>query len=491
VAWLLLCEAAVIIYVTLKTATHGWPAIQEWVTFAMLAVATGVYMRLTWPTETRNRAARLGREHIDHTGIFTVAAAWALPISLMVVLVVGIRVARYLIARKPPARLIFGTAGILASCIAAHEMLRLVAPVDHAPGTGGLIDQAARVLVGIVAVVPAAVAYYAAQTVLIGVARGLGGDWHWRNTIGTKNENKDLVCTIGMGVVAAYFTSPGEAILLVAVVYAAVVYTHSTQGEADGRHDTLTDLLLRGAFRDAADQVLKNDERAGRPTAFVIIDVDYFKKINDTYSHAAGDAVLKAVAAVLKEHSRSGLDVLGRWGGEEFTILLPGTDAESAARIANRMRLAVKEVEVDYTPDDLPSQPVDLRWHSRWSRWLIHLGWTWSHWSPLSWIERRRAEARSINTRTAERSSGQAAELTEPAKVTVARITFSAGLAVSSDHGYNLDKLYIRADEALYQSKQGGRDRVTVSPRGRTTMATATLHATEAIREAVSGQRRG
>jgi diguanylate cyclase (GGDEF)-like protein len=76
------------------------------------------------------------------------------------------------------------------------------------------------------------------------------------------------------------------------------------------------------------------------PLAIALCDLDYFKAINDTYGHLAGDAVLVHVAEVLRQHARSA-DVIGRYGGEEFLILLPNTDAESALRAAARLREAL------------------------------------------------------------------------------------------------------------------------------------------------------
>jgi diguanylate cyclase (GGDEF)-like protein len=78
------------------------------------------------------------------------------------------------------------------------------------------------------------------------------------------------------------------------------------------------------------------------------IDLDHFKDVNDTWGHAAGDAVLRRVAQVVNEHTRLG-DVLGRTGGEEFTVLLPDTTVDEAEALAERLRLQVSLDPLQFT----------------------------------------------------------------------------------------------------------------------------------------------
>ena len=84
-------------------------------------------------------------------------------------------------------------------------------------------------------------------------------------------------------------------------------------------------------------------QRSGnQPFSLIIVDIDYFKKFNDTYGHQAGDAVLKQVAQTLKKNSRT-TDFVCRYGGEEMSIILPNTNADDAFYNANRIRQAVEE----------------------------------------------------------------------------------------------------------------------------------------------------
>jgi diguanylate cyclase len=127
-----------------------------------------------------------------------------------------------------------------------------------------------------------------------------------------------------------------------------------------------------------------------------MIDVDYFKRLNDTHGHQAGDAVLVRLSTVLLDHLRRN-DIVGRYGGEEIAVLLPETGTAGAARTAERLRSAVEREIFEWD-----GHPV--------------------------------------------------------------RVTISLGVATiasSTSHG---DELVRDADRALYQAKQGGRNRAMVSP---------------------------
>ncbi|MCB1938084.1 MAG: sensor domain-containing diguanylate cyclase [Rhodocyclaceae bacterium] len=104
--------------------------------------------------------------------------------------------------------------------------------------------------------------------------------------------------------------------------------------------DPLTRLNNRRAFETHYRQLIKTALRHGVTLSLLIVDVDHFKAVNDTYGHLAGDEVLQAVAAVLAEVVRES-DCLARWGGEEFAIVLPHTDYPSALVMGERVRRAV------------------------------------------------------------------------------------------------------------------------------------------------------
>ena len=110
--------------------------------------------------------------------------------------------------------------------------------------------------------------------------------------------------------------------------------------EEASRTDSLTGLPNRRGFLEATDGALARSRRSGRPVSIVLSDLDHFKRVNDSLGHAAGDAVLKAVADAFRSSLRS-QDVAARWGGEEFILLLPDTGKEGAVHVAESTRAAI------------------------------------------------------------------------------------------------------------------------------------------------------
>lgn len=112
--------------------------------------------------------------------------------------------------------------------------------------------------------------------------------------------------------------------------------------ESEARTDSLTTLANRRAFDDELKRRLSEWERKRIPCTLALLDIDHFKKFNDTHGHQAGDEVLKQVAKVLKAQSRDS-DLPCRYGGEEFGVILAATDAKSARAVAERIRAAIEE----------------------------------------------------------------------------------------------------------------------------------------------------
>ncbi|RTL39521.1 MAG: diguanylate cyclase [Burkholderiales bacterium] len=115
------------------------------------------------------------------------------------------------------------------------------------------------------------------------------------------------------------------------------------RAEELARTDPLTGLLNRRAFRELASSAHAAAERRDRPLSLLLLDLDHFKAINDTHGHAAGDAALRAVGALLRSTARVS-DLCARWGGEEFLLLLPETDHAEARAFAERLRQAVWDI---------------------------------------------------------------------------------------------------------------------------------------------------
>jgi diguanylate cyclase (GGDEF)-like protein len=120
--------------------------------------------------------------------------------------------------------------------------------------------------------------------------------------------------------------------------------TQSEAFERQAREDSLTGLVNRRCFDEALAREFARAQRSGRPLAVALGDLDHFKRINDQYSHAAGDTALRAVANLIRDTCR-GMDVTARWGGEEFAMLFPETTREEAHRVCERLREAVEKFD--------------------------------------------------------------------------------------------------------------------------------------------------
>ena len=121
--------------------------------------------------------------------------------------------------------------------------------------------------------------------------------------------------------------------------------------------DPLTALANRRGFDARAERLVTACEVNGVPASVLMLDIDHFKAVNDTFGHDGGDAVLRAFGETLAASVRS-LDIVGRLGGEEFAILLPGADVDAAARAAEAIRAKVEGLDIEVAPGT--SAPVTV-----------------------------------------------------------------------------------------------------------------------------------
>jgi diguanylate cyclase (GGDEF)-like protein len=165
--------------------------------------------------------------------------------------------------------------------------------------------------------------------------------------------------------------------------------------------DPKTGLLNTSGFKDRARREIARASRGGEhSTALLLIDLDHFKKINDTHGHVAGDEVLCAIAQTLSAEART-YDLVCRYGGEEFLMLLPDTTTVEAVTAADRIRRRINELVL----------PVTSRHRD----------------------------------------------------AVVSRLTASIGVAIHPRHGHAIDELLRAADAAMYQAKRAGRNRTTIA----------------------------
>lgn len=418
VIWLMVMDTAVLIWAVAGALADGVSR-GSLLRFVVLLVCASAHVFGTREPEERRRYADRGTEHVDQTSIWLFTAALALPVSLVLALVLAVRAQRYLIARKPWHTFVFTSAAITASALAVHEVA-ILTPLggwfSMFMRAGHQSAEAMAIALGGLA--GAVAVYFAAQALLVGTARGLiTGRWSLPDLLGDTDTNLFILATLGLAVVAAVVLA-FLPLLELAMLPVALRATHVEQGLrqktadndkllVDAFHDHLTTLLNRRGFDPEANMYLTDDQVEGRPSAVVFVDIDHFKAWNDRLGHIGGDVLLKAVASVMRRNTRD-KDVLCRWGGEEMVALLPATGRQEALDIAERIRAAVEDLQLTI------GQPAgDKRVQ------LNHNG--------------------------------------------VPSCTVSLGVALSPEHGTDLDALKGAADRALYRAKSGGRNRVVLA----------------------------
>ena len=232
-------------------------------------------------------------------------------------------------------------------------LARLRAAAPLAPGEGILFVRAERVLAGPAGVSGARVPPHAQSARLDGgdyrvvQARLVGDPAPTRLAAFAPAAEVDRPVARSERLLAACLAVTLIALLLLARLLARPAFVPLMRLARDARNSTtddLTDLANRRAFADAAAAELVRARRSGRPLAVTLVDIDDFKRVNDSFGHSTGDRVLCDVAKVLREHFRE-IDLPARLGGDEFAVLLPETDLVGAREAAERFVTALAERE--------------------------------------------------------------------------------------------------------------------------------------------------
>ncbi|MFI6478978.1 GGDEF domain-containing protein [Nonomuraea sp. NPDC050663] len=237
-------------------------------------------------------------------------------------------------------RRVFSSAAIgLAGCTASVVFHSLVPDVSVLwLGLGGPILLA----------VGCAALFAVLNTALIAVAAHTADpDTRWRDVLWDRESLLLDVVELCLGVIVAIACGINLALLLLTlppVVLLQRSLLHA-QLQAAARTDAKTGLLNAAAWQREADTEIVRARRTGETLALLIIDIDHFKRVNDSYGHLVGDQVLAGVAATLRTQLRD-YDVVGRFGGEEFVVLLPRADVAEARRVAERLRSRVGRMAI-------------------------------------------------------------------------------------------------------------------------------------------------
>ena len=331
-------------------------------------------------------------------------SAWWLPIALLLPplyallapFVIG--AVLYLRARRMPMyRRVFNSAALGLAGAAASATFHLAVPRTFRVSLGGSHDWLTRPAV-ILSAVACAVLFAVLNAGIVAVAAHLADPEAPLAKVLWDRESLllDLTETC-VGILVAVTCALSLLLLLVAlppVILLQRSLMHQ-QLAAAARTDPKTGLLNATAWQREADAEVIRALRSGAPLSLLLVDVDHFKQVNDSHGHLIGDDVLRALATELRQQVRES-DVVGRFGGEEFTVLLPRTDGDGACRIAERLRS----------------------------------------------------------------SAGLLSVAADPKTDASISVTVSIGVAVLGRHGNDLFELLAAADLALYRAKDAGRNQV-------------------------------
>ncbi len=365
--------------------------------FGLLAAGALVHREAVRPIENLHERATGNGLLTNLTSLWIFAAA--LSISLPLVFAITALVFLHCWYRGSSARLyrtVFsGATTVLAS--AAAVMLLQLAPLTEYPiiphGPPGL-----ALLVG------TATVFWLVNIVLVVGAMMLSDPLQpARQALGDLNEQVVVAASLGLAIALAVILAWEPwliAIPLVAVfpLHRALLLPHFQQA---ARTDSKTGLLTAGFWSEEAERELARARRLAEPLGVLMLDLDHFKSFNDRMGHLVGDQVLRAVADELRSQTRP-YDLVGRFGGEEFIILLSGVGIAQVEQIADRIRERISQLRVLVDgPHDRP--------------------------------------------------------------VTVDGISVSIGAAVRPDDGDEIEALVLAADGALLAAKAAGRDRVRLA----------------------------
>jgi diguanylate cyclase (GGDEF)-like protein len=373
---------------------HPSMARLDWIRFAMLTGCTVVQVELTRGVERVRNGGDRPRPTVNTEGMWSITAVIVLPPAMAAGMVIVTRTwawLRVVRGHHPLYRWIFSASTVVLGNLVA------VAILDSGPGIHPGVP---TTLIGFGFVVMAVATRWLINYVMVAVAIKMSSPDIPVSQLLRVNDGPLEIGAYGLGFVAAGLVY--NPLLLIGVVLGVAALHRAIllpQFQAAATIEAKTGLHTVGWWREIAERTMARHASV----ALLMLDLDHFKKVNDTYGHMAGDHVLRAVAEAVQAEIR-GQDIAGRWGGEEFVVLLPNVDADELRAVAERVRHRVRGLVI---PVPAANGPVR---------------------NP----------------------------------------TISIGGALSTDTcPAHLDELLIAADTALYQAKDLGRDRVEVAGHSR------------------------
>jgi diguanylate cyclase (GGDEF)-like protein/putative nucleotidyltransferase with HDIG domain len=314
----------------------------DWATFAVLAIAaTGIHL---FPVKSPPN-------QMYHTStVFLMAAALLLRPELIVLIPLVQTVPEWLKERYPWFIQGFNICNYTLDGLAAWGVFDLV----HAHGSSLIADEKARFAAGGLL---AALAFVAVNHILVALILRTARGHAFRETglFGAEGISVDVILAL-LGVSLAAFWTWNSWMIFAAIAPLVVVHRSLSvpQLQAEARVDPKTGLYNARYFATTLAAEIARAARFERPMSLIMADLDLLRDINNSYGHLAGDAVLVGIADIFREQLRH-YDVPARFGGEEFSILLPETPAEQAMEIAERIRRAVADEQFEV---DTAAEPI-------------------------------------------------------------------------------------------------------------------------------------
>ncbi|WP_221760886.1 diguanylate cyclase [Kibdelosporangium aridum] len=389
----------VAVLVTVMASLHLNVSRTEWVWFGVLAGASLLHLEAARSIERRRELAVEGVPYTNLKSLWVFTGVLLLPLPLVVALVViaytfcWARVyGQFVWHRK-----IFSAATFILASACASAVLR----------AGGL-ENAPRVPVGpwsLVIVVAAATTWWLINyAMVVGAILLSSPETTARRALGELSDQLVVAAALGLGIAVGALEASNPWVVPVLMVTVLALHRDLLlpQYQRQARTDDKTGLAAPTFWSQVVDAELRRAQLVGGNVGVLMMDVDKFSEINNSYGHPAGDQALQAVVRVVRSEIRRG-DLAARWGGDELAVVLPGTSSAELLSVGERIRLRLAHTPVSIT-------------HAKTGKTLVLDG-----------------------------------------------IRVSMGAAVYPDSGVDVDRLVLAADAALLAAKEAGRNQICLA----------------------------